>query len=184
MIGKRSYERKKGRVTDEQVQQWVEEQEQQTRHQVEMEMLRAEMEATTERPRYPALGSAPAVRPEGVFRGLLVQLNGMVTKTVKNRKARELEYIVKKYEIQFIGLGEVGVNWLLARKKRLLSLLPDLGLRAKSRTSHNLHERISVHQQGGVGTIVLGELMTYYKKGANDFRRLGRWTSFLLQSVQ
>jgi hypothetical protein len=108
----------------------------------------------------------------------------MVTKTVKNRKARELEYIVKKYEIQFIGLGEVGVNWLMACRKRLLSLLPDLGLRAKSRTSHNSHERISIHQQGGVGTIVLGELMTFYKKGANDFRCLGRWASFLLQSVQ
>jgi hypothetical protein len=73
---------------------------------------------------------------------------------VKNRKARELEYVVKKYEVHFFGLGEVGVNWLLARRKRLLSLLPDLGLHAKSRTSHNGHEKISVHQQGGVGTCI------------------------------
>jgi hypothetical protein len=76
------------------------------------------------------------------------------------------------------------VNWSLALRKRLLSLLPDLGLQAKSRVSYNIHEKISIHQQGGVGTIVLGELITYYKKGANDFRKLGRWTSFLLQSVQ
>lgn len=184
MMGRRSHDRKRGRVTDEQVQQWVEEQDDLTRHQVEMEMLRTEMEEATVRPAYPAVGSVPASRPEGVFRGLLVQLNSMVTSTVKNRKARELEYVVKKYEIQFVGLGEVGVNWLLAHRKRLLSLLPDLGLKAKSRTAHNTHERISVHQQGGVGTIVLGELITYYKKGANDFRHLGRWTSFLLQSVQ
>lgn len=184
MMGRRAYDRKKSRVTDEQIQQWVEEKEQLKRHHVEMELLRAQLDPSTVKAIYPALGSVPAIRPEGVFRGLLVQLNGMVTQTVKNRKARELEFIIKKYEIQFIGLGEVGVNWLLAHSKRLLSLLPDLGLQAKSRTSHNTHEKISVHQQGGVGTIVLGELMAYYKQGANDFRNLGRWTSFLLQSIQ
>lgn len=132
-------------------------------------MLKAQMEEHTARPSYPALGSVSSPRPEGDFRGLLVQLKSMVTTTVKNRKARELEYVVKKYEVHFIGLGEVGVNWLLARHKRLLSLLPDLGLHAKSRTSHNGHEKILVHQQGGVGTIVLGELITFYKKGVNHF---------------
>ena len=97
MMGQRSHDRKRGRVTDEQVQQWVEEQDDLTRHQVEMEMLRTKMEEANIRPTYPVVGSVPASRPEGVFRGLLVQLNSMVTSTVKNRKARELEYVVKKY---------------------------------------------------------------------------------------
>jgi hypothetical protein len=184
MMGSRSYERRKARVTEDQVKQWVEEQDYQTLHQIEMDMFKAQMEENAATTLYPAHGRVPTPRPEGVFRGLLVQLNSMVTTTVKNRKASELEYVVKKYEVQFIGLGEIGVNWLLALRKRLLSLLPDLGLRAKSRVSHNVHEKISVHQQGGVGTIVLGELITYYKKGANDFLSLGRWMSFLLQSVQ
>ena len=184
MMSARSHERRKARVTDEQVKQWVEEQDYQTLHQVEMDLFKAQMEEKSAMALYPPHGSVPSPRPEGVFRGLLVQLNSMVTATVKNRKARELEYVVKKYEVQFIGLGEIGVNWSLALRKRLLSLLPDLGLQAKSRVSHNIHEKISIHQQGGVGTIVLGELITYYKKGANDFRKLGRWTSFLLQSVQ
>lgn len=51
-------------------------------------------------------------------------------------------------------------------------------------TSHNKHETFALHQQGGVGTLALGKILTYYKKGAIDFRKLGRWTSFILQSVQ
>jgi hypothetical protein len=51
-------------------------------------------------------------------------------------------------------------------------------------TAHNTHERIALHQQGGVGTIAIEELLNYYKKGSNDFRGLGRWTSFKIQAVQ
>jgi hypothetical protein len=45
-----------------------------------------------------------------VFRGMLVQLNGMATRKVKNGKARMIKSAVQKYGVQFIGLGEVGVN--------------------------------------------------------------------------
>ena len=184
MMDKRSYDRRRLRVTDEQVKNWVEEQDHITLHQAEMDGMKADLDATTEHTLYPPLGSVPEERPESVFWGLLVQLNSMVTDKVKNRKARQLKYLVRKYDIQFVGLGEVGINWLLAVNKRLLSLLPDFGLHVKSRMAHNKNEQISVHQQGGVGTLVLGELISYYKKGSNDFRNLGRWTSFLLQSVQ
>jgi hypothetical protein len=94
-----------------------------------------------------------------------------------------LKNVVQKYGVQFIGLGEVGVNLKKAKVKRLLSLLPDLSLHARCSTAHNTHENFAVHQQGGVATIVLGELLNYYKKGTKDFRNLGRWDSFLLQSV-
>jgi hypothetical protein len=76
---------------------------------------------------YPPHGSVPAERPEGVFRGMLVQLNGMVTMQVKNRKAGMIKAAVQKYGVQFIGLGEVGLNLKKVKGKRLLSLLPDLG---------------------------------------------------------
>jgi hypothetical protein len=107
----------------------------------------------------------------------------MATRKVKNRKARMIKSAVQKYGVQFIGLGEVGVNLKKAKVKRLLALLPDLGLEAKCSTTHNTHENIAIHQQDGVATIVLGELINYYKKGTKDFRNLGRWDSFILQSV-
>lgn len=86
--------------------------------------------------------------------------------------------------MQIACLGEVGVNWDVAKTHRLLALLPELREGAKSMTAHNKHENFAIHQQGGVGTIVMGEILTYYKKGTRDFRKLGRWTSFLLQPVQ
>jgi hypothetical protein len=132
---------------------------------------------------HPPHGYVPEERRDGVFRGLLVQLNSMVTRQVKNRKARMLKNVVQKYGVQFVGLGEVGVNLKKAKVKRLLSLLPDLGLHARCSTAHNPHENFAVHQQGGVATIVLGKLLNYYKKGKKNFRNLGRWDSFILQSV-
>jgi hypothetical protein len=51
-----------------------------------------------------------------------------------------------------------------AKIKRLLALLPDLGLEAKCSTAHNTHENIAIHQQGDVATIVLGEIITITRK--------------------
>jgi hypothetical protein len=84
-------------------------------------MLSESMEPTV---LYPPHGSVPEERPKGVFRGMLVQLNGMVTRKVKNRKARMIKSAVQKYGVQIIGLGEVGVNLKKAKVKRLLTLLP------------------------------------------------------------
>jgi hypothetical protein len=86
--------------------------------------------------------------------------------------------------VHFVGLEEVGVNWPLAHCLRLPSLLPDLRQEACSMMAHNTHDRIALHQPGGVGTIAIGKLLNYYKKGSNDFRGLGRWTSFKIQAVQ
>jgi hypothetical protein len=107
-----------------------------------------------------------------------VQLNNMSTAKVRNRKARQLTHVIRKYEVHFVGLGEVG------HQLQLLSLLPNLRQRAHTMTAHNTHKRIALHQQGGVGTIAIGELLNYYKKGSNDFRGLGRWTSFKIQAAQ
>ena len=185
LMERRSFESRRRRVTEEDVKCWIEAEEFEQRCAAEMVSMEHGMGTGSEvRSKHPAHGSVPNERPDGVFRGMVVQLNGMVTNQVKNRKARMLRAAVRKYDVQFVGLGEVGVNFKKANKKRLLSLLPDLGLNARSTTAHNQHENIAIHQQGGVGTIVLGELLNYYKKGCNDFRKLGRWTSFILQSVQ
>jgi hypothetical protein len=184
MMERRSYERRKSRVNEDDVQRWVEEENFERDHGAEMLQMEISLSEIMEPVlACPPHGSVPEDRPEGVFRGALVQLNGMVTRQVKNRKARMLKAVVRKYGVQFIGLGEVGVNLKKAKVKRLLSLLPDLGLEARCSTAHNIHENIAIHQQGGVATIVLGEMLNYYKRGTKDFRNLGRWDSFLIQSV-
>lgn len=98
-----------------------------------------------------------------------------------------IQWLVKKYDIHLIGLGEVGVNWSECQHgKCLLSLLSDIEKEARSSTAHNSHpsEQNGIHQQGGVGIIVRSELMAYYKKGSKDFRNLGRWDSIVLSGSQ
>ena len=184
MMDRQSLEHQKSRVTEEDIQRWVEEDEFERFNRIDMDQMDAEMNSSTSTVQSVPVGSVPSVRPEGVFRGMSVQLNNMSTTRVRNRKARKLTHVMKKYEVQFVGLGEVGVNWLLAMRLRLLSLLPDLTQQARTMTAHNKHERIALHQPGRVGTIAVGKILNYYKKGSNDFRGLGRWTSFKLQAVQ
>jgi hypothetical protein len=184
MMDRRSWERSRNIVTDEDIERWVEAEDFERSNRIEMELMEAEMNASSSIIRSEAVGNVPSVRTEGVFRGMSVQLNNMVTAKVRNRKARQLTHVMKKYEVHFIGLGEVGVNWLLAHRLRLLSLLPDLRQEARSMTANNTHEHIALHQQGGVGKIAIGELLNYYKKGSNDFWNLGRWRSFKIQAVQ
>eukprot|EP00956_Cyclotella_meneghiniana_P005297 scaffold6643_cov38-Cyclotella_meneghiniana.AAC.1 len=183
MIDKRSYGARRSRITDDNIRDWVESEAFESRNAASMSILESKLNETSAAKDYPAHGSAEEKRPDGVFRGMSVQLNGMVTSKVMNRKARLLTAAIKKYEVQFVGLGEVGVNWKKANRKRLLSLLPELTGEARTMTANNTTENVAVHQQGGVATLALGEIINYYKKGPKDFRQLGRWTSFTLQSI-
>jgi hypothetical protein len=155
MMERRSYERRKKRVTDEEIKQWLEEEEYEEWNTFEMDKLEAELSSKTLAIDSRSFGSIPSTRPDGVFRGMSIQLNGIATTKIKNRKARRLKNAIRKYEVQFVGMGEVGVNWDLAKVKRLLALFPELGNAVKSMTSHNKHENFAIHQQGGVGTLAL-----------------------------
>jgi hypothetical protein len=66
LIDRRSYERRKNRVTDEDVQRWVEEEEFERFNRVEMDSFQTEMDSRLEMSRSKAVGSIPLDRPDGV----------------------------------------------------------------------------------------------------------------------
>jgi hypothetical protein len=186
LMSRRCSGTRRQRVTDDDVERWVEDERWALEHQAEMLQAEISLNEHCVVEVCPPLGSVPDEPGDGVFRGMYVQLNSMSTSKVRNKKAAILQRLVRRYKLHFIGLGEVGVNWSMAKNlgRRLLALLPDLGVEARCSTAHNRHERISVHQQGGVGLIALGELLSYYSKGKSDFRGLGRWDSFILSAKQ
>jgi hypothetical protein len=139
LMERRSHERKKKWVTDEDVKQWLEEEEFEEWNELEMRELEAKLQDQEGKGVDRSFGSIPEQRLDGVFRGMSVQLNNISTAKVRQRKALRLKRVIQKYSVQFAGLGEVGVNWGLAKVKRLLALLPDLGNAAKSMTCHNRH---------------------------------------------
>ena len=150
-----------------------------------MNQFRQELDRTVVETSVPPLGHVPVDRSDGVFRLMSVQLNSISTSKSQNEKTAKLQYLVKKYDIELIGMAEVGVNWSLAKHgKRLLSIFPQLERTARSSTAYNVHERHGIHQQGGVGFIARGGILQYFKKGMEDFRHLGRWDSVLISRDQ
>eukprot|EP00956_Cyclotella_meneghiniana_P026552 scaffold57678_cov40-Cyclotella_meneghiniana.AAC.2 len=155
MVDKRSKGARRSRITDENIRDWVESEAFESRNAASMSILESKLHESSAAKDYPAHGSVEENGPDGVFRGMSVQLNGMVTSKVMNRKARLLTSAIRKYEVQFVGIGEVGVNWKKANRKRLLSLLPELTGEARAMTANNTTENVAVHQQGGVATLAL-----------------------------
>ena len=98
MIDKRSSGTRRSRITDDNIRDWVEsEQAFESRNAASMSILESKLNETSVTKDYPPHGSAEESRPDGVFRGMSVQLNGMVTSKVMNRKARILTSAIKKY---------------------------------------------------------------------------------------
>ena len=186
LMGSRSLQGR-SRVTDDMIERRVREDQMVRDREMEMSCLKDELDKRLQEDDSEPLGYIPLERGDGVFRLLSVQLNGMSTEKSQNDKAVKLQYLIRKYDVQIIGMAEVGVNWSMARHgKRLLTLLPDVEKSARCTTSHNLHgnERHGIRQQGGVGLVAIGDVIAYYKKGNKDFRNLGRWDSFILSAEQ
>lgn len=165
VMDRRSFKRRKMKVTDDELKSWIEEEEFEKTNSVAMLLMEADLDKNTASHKDQAMGSIPSMRPDGVFCGMSVQLNSMVTTKVKNWKAKQLLNVIRKYDVQFVGLREVVVNWRMAKSKHLLSLLPELCLIARSTITHITNENIALHQQGGVGIITMGNILNYYKKG-------------------
>ena len=121
MVGQRAKGKARQRVTDQDIERWIEEEEFERDNRHEMWSMAVEMNSVSTEETVRALGSMPEERAEGTFRGMMVQLNSMATTKVRNRKAALLQWLIRKYQIQLVGLGEVGVNWsVMKHGKRLL----------------------------------------------------------------
>ena len=84
MIDKRSYGARRSRITDDNIRDWVESEAFESRNAASMSILESKLNETSAAKDYPAHGSAEEKRPDGVFRGMSVQLNVMVTSKVMN----------------------------------------------------------------------------------------------------
>jgi hypothetical protein len=145
LMERRCADRRRQRVTDDDIERWVADEEWAERHWAEMANANIELghnSSQSERKvQSVALGHVPMERPDGTFRAMMTQLNNISTTRVRNRKAALIQRLVQQYEIQAVGMGEIGINMgMLRRGKRLLSLLPDLGMQTRCSTAHNRWE--------------------------------------------
>ena len=131
----------------------------------------------------PPLGYVSNKKQEGVWQFMSSQINGMSGKETRETKIGEITNIINRYDVNlFVGM-ELGVNWITLKISRGFAawFLAERELRAT--TSHNIHGySVRTAQQGGIGMLVLHEILEYAKGSANNFRGLGRWSSFQLYS--
>ena len=133
-----------------------------------------------ERAHVPRLGSIAATKPDGSWRWMYCQLNGCATREIRARKVEEMTQLAQKYDVDGIVAAELGYNWSTVASSKNFASWFEVDRETRSSTSHNIHgPRTSEHQQGGTGIMLFNEILQFAKKPAGDFRKLGRWTSWL-----
>jgi hypothetical protein len=185
ILDRHASRRKRSSITDQEVEQWIPDDEWEAKNAAAMNIANVQWGSNTDTSEAPPLGNVPTTRPDSTFRLLSVQIDNLSVSRCKKIKASMLQWLIKRYEVNLVGMGEVGLNMSLMKNgHRFLSVFPELGLETRSSVSYNEHENICLHQQGGVGMILLGEILPFYKPGSKDFRRLGRWNSSIISGKQ
>lgn len=149
--------------------------------------LRHETRAVIESPNGASqrIGRMTNSRDPGTWRFLYCQANGMATPDARNRKVDGISKIIDAYDINGTVICETCMNWsTLPHDKRMKSWFDNMFEREiQVNTAHNIHgPRTATWQPGGTGMLFTHELLQYAKNRDNDFRGLGRWSSWVLQS--
>jgi len=174
-------------VSARDISRWVEEHDEAERNlrRAEPAMAALEEEQITkrlEKYRTSALGDLSMDKPEGHQRFMSLQLNGTATKLIREVKVEQCTRLINKYDIDMISFAEHGLNMGRFPPSQTFNSFFQAETELRSVTGHNSTENPETqHQQGGTGIMGVGELLEYYKKPANDFRKLGRWTSVIIE---
>jgi hypothetical protein len=130
-------------------------------------------------------GRMKPARESGKWRFLYVQANGMADTKARHRKVDGITKLINAFDINGAVLCETGVNWgTLPHDKHMKSWFDNMMDREiKVNTAHNIHgPKTATWQPGGTGMLFTHELLQYARSRDNDFRGLGRWSSWTLQS--
>ena len=141
-----------------------------------------QLEARFEKMRVPTIGGLSEYKRNGVYRWMNCQVNGLASKDARERKIREILQLKNKFEINGVSLQEVGLNFrTLPSSMTLHSFFNSarVDMRSSSAVNEHIPQQIKKrHLQGGCGIVLFDEMLQYAREPQDDFRHLGRWTSF------
>ena len=135
----------------------------------------------------PRLGALPATRPDGVFRWMYCQLNGLAEPKRREEKLTQLTELARTHDIDGAALCEVGINWGRTPRRSWFTLANLINTKmdreVRATISHNIHgPRRSTGQYGGTGIVAFNSGIQYAQGTAHDHRQLGRWASWIFSS--
>ena len=147
-----------------------------------MEEANRAIEEARERENTTRIGDLTRDRPNGVFRLMSGNVNNMSHSIVRQRKIGEIQQAIDYWDVQGIGLSEVGIDFRkLGPNHQMYSWFRANREMYKTSTAHNTNDPpISTSQPGGIGLIACKELKQYIKSSSGDSRKLGRWNSWII----
>jgi hypothetical protein len=129
ILDRRTSKCKRHSVTDQEIEQWVADEEWVSQNVAAINVANFTWGQNTSSTEDPPLGNVPSERPESSFRLLSVHINSLFASRRKNIKAAMLQWIINWYEVNLVGIGELGLNMsLMPNGHRLLSIFSELGL--------------------------------------------------------
>ena len=128
------------------------------------------------------IGDMTRDRPDGVFRIMAGNVNNMSNSIVRQRKIGEFQQAIDYWDVQGVGLSEVGIDFRkMGPSRQMSSWFRGNRENYKTSAAHNTrYPAISYSQPGGIGLIACKELKQYIQGSKGDFRKLGRWNSWIL----
>ena len=98
-----------------------------TQHRALMQDERSFESSRKRKAQVPQIGSLPSNCPNGVFRIMYCQLNGLAVASRRADKIHDIMELAKTYEVDGAALCEVGINWSCqARNHRLSNWFNDV----------------------------------------------------------
>ena len=123
-------------------------------------------------------GDAMQQKPEGTYRICFENINGLGFDVHHNIKQDRFITWARENEIDAMGWAEVNLNWRM--------MTPSEKLRERLRqgkwdklsvsTAHNIHEKLTRYQPGGVSLITFDHLSHRVSSSGSDPSGMGRWT--------
>ena len=131
----------------------------------------------------PRIGTLRSSRPEGTWRFMYCQMNGLATASRRWEKIEQLSHLVQEFDVNGVVMCETGVNWDTYPRGNPFKGWLDNNFEREiyTNTAHNKHgPTISHGQQGGTAMILTNEILQYARNRDNDPTGLGRWCSWCL----
>ena len=125
-----------------------------------------------------AWGDELGPKPDNCYRICFENINGLGFDIHHNIKQDRFITWAREHDIDAIGWAEVNINWRLATPSEKLRerLRPGKWDRMSVSTAHNIHEKLTKYQPGGVSLVTFDQLSHRMSASGADPSGLGRWT--------
>lgn len=117
-------------------------------------------------------------KPTNVYRLCFENINGLGFNVVHNIKQDRFIAWAKENSVDAMAWAEVNINWRMTTPTEKLRERMRLGQWSQITvsTAHNIHERLTKYQPGGVSMMTFDQLAHRVSASGPDPSGLGRWT--------